>query len=66
VAGRYLLKLPPAVLAGVVAGMQTQPAVLAFAVEQEGNETPNTGYVTVIPVAMVAKILLAQVVLALA
>jgi putative transport protein len=63
--GRYLLKLPAAVLAGVVAGMQTQPAVLAFAVEQEGDETPNTGYVTVFPVAMVAKILLAQVVLLL-
>ncbi|MFO0602331.1 MAG: aspartate:alanine exchanger family transporter [Polyangiales bacterium] len=57
--------LPTPVLLGAVAGVQTQPAALAFACEQAG-ERPNEGYTAVFPVAMIAKILLAQaVVLAL-
>jgi putative transport protein len=66
VAGRVALRVPAGVLAGMMAGVQTQPAVLAFAVEQEGDEDPNVGYATVFPVAMIAKIILAQVVLLLA
>lgn len=61
--GRVVLRMPVEVLCGVVAGMQTQPAVLAFAVEQAGNELPNTGYATVYPVATLLKIVLAQVLL---
>ncbi len=61
--GRVLLHAPVDVLCGIVAGMQTQPAVLAFAVEQADNELPNTGYATVYPVATLAKILLAQILL---
>jgi putative transport protein len=38
--------------------------VLAFAVEQAGSEVPNTGYASVYPVATIAKILLAQILLA--
>lgn len=53
--------LPTPVVLGVVAGVQTQPAALAFACEQRG-ERPNEGYTAVFPVAMIAKILLAQVI----
>jgi len=52
-------------LTGILAGMQTQPAVLGFAQEQARNELPNIGYATVYPVAMIAKILLAQFILIL-
>jgi putative transport protein len=61
--GRALLHVPVDVLCGVVAGMQTQPAVLAFAVEQAGDDAPNTGYASVYPVATIAKIVLAQLLL---
>ena len=40
--------------------------VLGFALEQTGDDSPNLGYATVYPVAMIAKILLAQVLLTLA
>ncbi|WP_322512391.1 hypothetical protein, partial [Chloroflexus sp.] len=42
---------------------QTQPAVLAFANEQTGNEAPNIGYAMVYPTATIAKIILAQLLL---
>ena len=61
--GRAVLRVPVDVLCGIVAGMQTQPAVLAFAVEQAGDDLPNTGYASVYPVATIAKIVLAQVLL---
>ena len=48
-------------LLGTVAGVQTQPAALAFASEQAG-ERPSEGYTAVFPIAMIAKILLVQVV----
>jgi len=48
--------------AGVLAGAQTQPAVLAFANERTGfDNRVALGYALVYPAAMIAKILLAQV-----
>jgi putative transport protein len=61
--GTALLRVPVDVLCGIVAGMQTQPAVLAFAVEQSGDDLPNTGYASVYPVATIAKIVFAQILL---
>ena len=52
-------------LTGILAGMQTQPAVLSYALEQSGNDLPNIGYATVFPIAMITKILMAQLLLAL-
>ena len=53
-------------LAGVVAGVCTQPAVLAFASEKTRDDPDvNVGYATVYPLAMIAKIVVAQVLLAL-
>jgi putative transport protein len=61
--GRRLLRIPLSVLAGTVAGILTQPAVLALAVERSDSDLPNVGYAAVFPVAMIAKILLAQLIL---
>ncbi|HKZ83957.1 MAG TPA: aspartate:alanine exchanger family transporter [Anaerolineae bacterium] len=63
--GRWLLKIPMGLLMGVLAGLQTQPAVLGFALEQTRNDLPNIGYAAVYPVALITKILLAQLLLAL-
>jgi putative transport protein len=48
---------------GVLAGLQTQPAVLVYADEQTGNELSGRGYTTVYPMAMIAKIVAAQLLL---
>ena len=39
---------------------QTQPATLGFALEQTGNELPNVGYAASFPIAVIAKIVIAQ------
>lgn len=63
--GHKLLKIPMGLVIGMLAGLQTQPAVLGFCLEQTENELPNIGYSTVYPVAMIGKILLAQLLLIL-
>jgi len=63
--GHKLMKIPMSLLIGMLAGLQTQPAVLAYALEQTENDLPNIGYATVYPIAMVTKILLAQLLAAL-
>ena len=54
-------KLPYGTAMGVAAGLFTQPATLGYANDQTNNELPNTGYSTVFPMAMIAKIIVAQV-----
>lgn len=61
VVGRRLLGLGGARLAGALAGLETQPAVLAFANEQTADDRVSTAYALVFPVAMLLKIVLAQV-----
>ncbi len=46
---------------GVVAGVHTQPAALAFANAHTGAETPALSYAAVYPVALIVKIVLAQI-----
>ncbi|MFB2593662.1 aspartate:alanine exchanger family transporter [Paracoccus sp. p4-l81] len=55
--------VPFARATGMLAGLQTQPAVLGFANESLKSEEPNLGYATVYPVATIAKLILAQVLL---
>jgi putative transport protein len=55
------MRIPMGLMTGMLAGLQTQPAVLGFALEQARNDLPNVGYATVYPVATVTKILLVQV-----
>jgi putative transport protein len=61
--GTYLFKIPFPKLAGMLSGVQTQPAVLAFVNEQAKSEQPNIGYSAVFPIATLSKIILAQVLL---
>lgn len=64
IVGHFVLRRPFATLSGMLAGMQTQPAALAFALEQSDDEAPNVGYATVYPVATVMKVLIAQALVA--
>lgn len=63
--GYRLLKIPMGLLTGMLAGMQTQPATLGFALDEVGSDLPNVGYATVYPVAMITKIVLAPVLIGL-
>jgi putative transport protein len=59
-AGRYLFRVPEGLLEGMIAGVHTQPAALSAALERQLDDTPNVGYAAVFPVAMIAKVVLAQ------
>ena len=61
-AGYKFLKLPMSAVMGVVSGMHTQPACLAYANQRAANELPNIWYAAVYPASMIAKILLAQII----
>jgi putative transport protein len=63
IVGHRVLRIPLGVMVGTLAGLQTQPAVLAFAIEKTGRDLPNVGYAAVFPFAMIAKIILAQLLL---
>lgn len=54
------LRVPPVVLAGMIAGIHTQPATLHFACDRTRSDAPNVGYAAVFPLATIAKIVLAQ------
>ncbi|MGD1048276.1 MAG: TrkA C-terminal domain-containing protein [Candidatus Krumholzibacteriaceae bacterium] len=64
-AGYKFLKLPMSAVMGVVSGMQTQPACLAYANQQASNELPNVWYAAVYPASMIAKIILAQLIVSM-
>ncbi|GAA1470727.1 aspartate:alanine exchanger family transporter [Corynebacterium felinum] len=61
--GYKVLKIPFGQTAGIISGLQTHPAVLSYVSDQTKNELPSMGYTTVYPMAMVAKILCAQILL---
>jgi len=63
--GYRYLKLPFAAVMGMTSGIHTQPACLAYANERANNEMPNTWYATVYPASMIAKILLAQIIVSI-
>ncbi|MHB8992173.1 MAG: aspartate-alanine antiporter-like transporter, partial [Chloroflexota bacterium] len=63
--GYKLMKVPLGVLIGMLSGLQTQPAVLGFSLERTRNDLPNVGYAIVYPVAMLSKILVAQLLVSL-
>ncbi len=50
---------------GILAGIHTQPAALAFANTHTGSESPNVSYTAVYPIALILKIVLAQVLVGL-
>ncbi|HET7755199.1 MAG TPA: aspartate:alanine exchanger family transporter [Anaeromyxobacteraceae bacterium] len=61
--GHKLMGIPMTLLIGMVAGIQTQAAVVGYALEQTGNDLPSVGYAAVYPIAMLSKILLVQILL---
>ena len=65
IVGYKVLKIPFGLLSGMVGGVGTQPATLGFARDQADNDLPNVGYASVFPLATIAKIILAQVILLL-
>jgi putative transport protein len=50
---------------GILAGIHTQPAALAFASAHTGSENTNISYAAAYPVALIAKIVIAQVLVGL-
>ncbi|MBK8397769.1 MAG: transporter [Leptospiraceae bacterium] len=62
--GRLILKIPYPLLMGIISGMQTQPACIAYANSEIKNSIPNFGYSLVFPIATITKILLAQIIYA--
>lgn len=63
--GRRLLHIPLGTLSGLLAGIHTQPAALAFASERYPDGSPSVGYATVFPLATIAKIVAAQLLIVL-
>jgi putative transport protein len=50
---------------GILAGIHTQPAALAFSNTHTGSESSNISYAAVYPVALISKIVLAQLLVGL-
>jgi putative transport protein len=63
--GYKYLKLPMAAVMGLVSGIETQSACLAYANQQTESDLPNIWYTTVYPASVVAKIILAQAVVSI-
>jgi putative transport protein len=65
VLGSQYLKLSVPAAMGMMSGIQTQPACLAYANEHSATNAPNVLYAAVYPVSMIAKIILAQLLVTL-
>lgn len=59
----WVLRMDWVSAAGALAGGQTQPALLTFADDRSHSEAPNVVYTAIMPTAMIAKILVAQILL---
>ena len=56
-----ILRSDPVSAAGQIAGVETQPAVHAYAAEStKGDERVDAGYALVLPLAMILKLILVQ------
>ncbi len=63
--GHFKLRLPYDYLMGLIAGIQTQSAVLAYAKGVSNRDEPNIAFTSVYPIATLFKIIAAQVLLRL-
>lgn len=63
IVGYKVFRIPFGQVAGILAGLQTHPAVLSYVSEQTKNELPAMGYTAVYPMAMIAKIVCTQILL---
>ncbi len=60
--GYRIMKIPFSKTIGILAGLQTQSAILEFCVEQAENDLPKIGYTMVYPLASIIKIVLIQLI----
>lgn len=58
----HVLRMPIDLALGIVSGIHTQPAALAFASERTQSELPRIGYASVFPISTVMKIVVAQLI----
>lgn len=58
---RFLQRMQMVRITGAVAGIQTQPAVLAAAQDMTGSDLPSVSYATVYPLVMILKIIAVQI-----
>jgi putative transport protein len=65
IVGRTLLKIPMGRLMGILGGVFTQPAMLGFAADQTRDDRSAPAYAAAFPIALILKILIVQVMLAL-
>ena len=63
--GYRVLRVPMTLLAGTVAGVFTQTALLGYALETTRSEAPSLSYAEVYAVSMIGKIVLVQLLLGL-
>ena len=56
--GFKVMKIPYSILIGMVSN---QPAILDFANERTNNKLPNIGFTTMLPIALITKILFVQI-----
>jgi putative transport protein len=59
--GYKLLRIPMGRLIGILAAVMTQPGLLPFVEQRVGDDRPAAGYAQVYPVSLIAKIIIAQV-----
>jgi putative transport protein len=55
--GYKVVKIPFSLLLGMVSN---QPAVVTFASEKVGNKLPEIGYAMILPIALIMKIVVSQ------
>ena len=63
--GYKVLKYPMSAVFGIMSAVSTQPACLVYANQQAQNDQPNVYYAMVYPVAMITKIILAQIIVSI-
>lgn len=61
--GHKLFRIPFAELLGVVSGIHTESAAVGFASRLVASEEPEIGYASIYPIALVLKVILAQVIM---
>ncbi len=59
--GYKILRIPMGRLIGILAAIMTQPGLLAFVEQRAGDDRPAAGYAQAYPMSLIAKIIIAQV-----
>ena len=60
IVGYYFMKIPYDELTGITAGIHTESAAVAYAANLTRTDRPETGFASVYPVALIVKVIAAQ------